>query len=359
MLLTPTASTQRSATKRKASKKKVASTDRGAGKAPACAASESNKPQTPEQVRLLELLPLLREAEHTCRSKFQSISGYQITRSTSESISLADSLRECEALEAETAAILDGMPHTDVAELTVPIAQLLDAGSHNFFSGSRRAQGKLVMAAARRALCRRAGGDDGATAAAVIEDTAMDDDFSETASASTSSRTPPQQSSARPSSETDRSNSAASSASSSPEQLAIVKAEALRAEADQLRIENLLSAFANASYLCLCVQLWAPARDGDYSTLSKLLDLEPWTLDEPGRQGQGFTSALQVACAGGNVECVDLLLKHGAIFRDADWQFPTPQPFVCTSMLTGAGYFDQGGAPRGILYFQPSSFPKR
>ena len=187
----------------------------------------------------------------------------------------------------------------------------------------------------------------------------MDDDFSETASGTTSSRTPPQQSSARPSSETDRSNSAASSASSSPEQLAIVKAEALRAEADQLRIENLLSAFATASYLCLCVQLWAPARDGDYSTLSKLLDLEPWTLDEPGRQGQGFTSALQVACAGGNVECVDLLLKHGAIFRDADWQFPTPQPFVCTSMLTGAGYFDQGGAPRGILYFQPSSFPKR
>ena len=325
MLLTPTASTQRSATKRKASKKKAA-TDRGAGKAPACAASESNKPQTPEQVRLLELLPLLREAEHTCRSKFQSISGYQITRSTSESISLADSLRECEALEAETAAILDGMPHTDVAELTVPIAQLLDAGSHNFFSGSRRAQGKLVMAAARRALCRRAGGDDGATAAG-IEDTVMDDALSETASASTSSRTPPQQ--------------------------------ALRAEADQLRIENLLSAFANASYLCLCVQLWVPARDGDYSTLSKLLDLEPWTLDEPGRQGQGFTSALQVACAGGNVECVDLLLKHGAIFRDADWQFPTPQPFVCTSMLTGAGYFDQGGAPRGILYFQPSSFPKR
>lgn len=28
-------------------------------------------------------------------------------------------------------------------------------------------------------------------------------------------------------------------------------------------------------------------------------------------------------------------------------------------MLTGAGYFDRGGAPRGVLYFQPSSLPKR
>ena len=71
-----------------------------------------------------------------------------------------------------------------------------------------------------------------------------------------------------------------------------------------------------------------------------------------------MASALQVAIAGGYTECVKLLLDKGAVFRDSDWQSP-PRPFVCTSMLTGAGYFDQGGAPRGLLYYQPSSLPKR
>ena len=74
-----------------------------------------------------------------------------------------------------------------------------------------------------------------------------------------------------------------------------------------------------AGYLAVCIQLWVPARDGDASELARLLELSPFTLDEPGRDGQGFTNALQVACVNGHVDTVRLLLEAGALFRDADW----------------------------------------
>ena len=286
-----------------------------------------------EQLRLLELLPQLKELEKQCRSRFQTISGYQINRSTSESTTLTDLLRELEALECEVASLLDGFQQADIADIAVPIAQLLDAGSHDFFSGSRRGQGKLVMSAARRALCGRKGGGAGDD-----EGEEGDDDVSVSDAQSDVMATSPKDEEGAP--------------------LAAPK-EQRESAADQLRVENLIAAFASAGYLALCMQLWRPARDGDHATLARLLELAPWTVDEPGRQGQGCTNALQVACAAGHVECVDLLLRAGAVFRDADWQQPTPHPFVCSSMLTGAGYFDDRGAPRGILYFQPSSFPKR
>ena len=133
--------------------------------------SKTAKAQSPEQMRLLELLPLLRDAEQRSRGRYQSISGYQLNRSTSESMSLTDSLRELNALEVEVASLLDGLDQPEVAELTVHIAQLVDAGSSDFFSGSRRADGKLVMLAARRALCRR-----GSAKAAGDEDDADDAD---------------------------------------------------------------------------------------------------------------------------------------------------------------------------------------
>ena len=109
---------------------------------------------------------------------------------------------------------------------------------------------------------------------------------------------------------------------------------------DKHTLAKLVSAFATEGLICCCSQLWAPARDNDPERLAELLKLDPWTVDEPGQAGQGYTNALQVACAGGYIECVKLLLDHGAIFRDADWQTP-PRPFVCTSMLTGTGYFDR------------------
>ena len=87
-----------------------------------------------------------------------------------------------------------------------------------------------------------------------------------------------------------------------------------------------------------CIQLWLPSRDGDAAELSRLLSLDPWTVDEPGRDGQAYTNALQVACAGGHIECVRMLLDCGAIFRDSDWNPEAPRPFVCNSVLSGAGY---------------------
>ena len=118
----------------------------------------------------------------------------------------------------------------------------------------------------------------------------------------------------------------------------------------QYTIGHLVAAYADAGLIVMRSQLWGPARDGDHLALTALLALDPWTVDEPGRVGEGFTSALQVACAGGHVECVEVLLKHRAIFRDKDWQ-STPRPFVCASMLTGAGYYDGGKPPGGILHF--------
>ena len=81
-----------------------------------------------------------------------------------------------------------------------------------------------------------------------------------------------------------------------------------------------------------------PARDGDAAELERLLELSPWTVDEPGREGQHYTNALQVACASGHPECVRLLLDAGAIFRDSNWSPNGHQPYVCASMLAGAGY---------------------
>ena len=68
---------------------------------------------------------LLKELEKQCRSRFQTISGYQINRSTSESTTLTDLLRELEALECEVASLLDGFQQADIADIAVPIAQLL------------------------------------------------------------------------------------------------------------------------------------------------------------------------------------------------------------------------------------------
>ena len=293
------------------------------------------KTASPEQLRFLQLLPQLKELEQTCRGKFQSISGFQVARSTSEQTSLTDLLHELEALECEVAGLLDGFEQPDIADIAVRVAQLLDAGSHDFFAGTRRGQGKLVMNAARRAIC---GGKGGGSPGDEEDDDEGEDDISDVQSDVPGSQAEDDEGSASPPKE---------------------QREQSESAAEQLRVENLVSAFASAGYLALCMQLWAPARDGDHETLERLLALDPWTVDEPGRQGQGCTNALQVACAAGHVQCVELLLKAGAIFRDCDWQHPTPHPFVCTSMLTGGGYFDAMGAPRGILHFQPSSFPRR
>lgn len=89
-----------------------------------------------------------------------------------------------------------------------------------------------------------------------------------------------------------------------------------------------------------CASLWVPSRDGDAAELSRLLELGPWTIDEP-RPGE-YTSALQVACTSGNVDCVRLLLDAGAIFRDADFALASESgqpgnPHVCAGILAGSG----------------------
>ena len=100
-----------------------------------------------------------------------------------------------------------------------------------------------------------------------------------------------------------------------------------------------VSALTAGGYLACCVHLWLPAREGDAVELSRLLELQPWTVDEPGRDGQGYTNALQVAAASGHAACVALLLDAGAIFRDACWKpGSTPTPYVCSTMLANAGY---------------------
>ena len=68
-------------------------------------------------------------------------------------------------------------------------------------------------------------------------------------------------------------------------------------------------------------------------------------VDEPGREGQQYTNALQVACANGHIECVALLLGAGAVFRDADWTPAGATPYVCSRMLANAGYAQQ---PEGV-----------
>ena len=223
---------------------------------------------TPDQLRLLELLPLLKETERKCRERYQSISGYQINRSTSEAISLGDLLHELQALEAEAAALLDALDHSEVADLAVYVAQLLDAGSHGFFSGSRRSQGNMVLTAARRALCRRSAKD---------EEGEEGDDESQSSGSHTSHKE----------GEASRERAEAS------EQRRL----AAESEEQQLRVENLVSAFAAAGLLVLCVQLWAPARDGNHAALARLLEMRPWTVDEPGRQGQGASVGPQPARA--------------------------------------------------------------
>ena len=49
--------------------------------------------------------------------------------------------------------------------------------------------------------------------------------------------------------------------------------------------------------------------------MTRLLSSLDWTW----LTAHARLNALQVACAAGHVECVDLLLSQGAIFRDADW----------------------------------------
>ena len=256
-------------------------------------------PETEGQ-KFLKLLPALKEAERQMRAnrgRFAS-GGYQISRSTSEDISVTEMMAELEAAEAKVAERLDALRYSEVAPIAPAIAALLEQGSSDFFQGSRRDAGKFAVAA-RRALCRKRDDVDGADG----EDEAAD------------------------------------------------KEELARkaAAAETSTLSQLVSAFASEGYIACCWQLWAPARDGDAAALAELLKRDPWTVDEPGRSAQGYTNALQVACAGGHVDCVELLLKHGAIFRDADWQRP-PRPYVCTAMLQGAGYFDAPPPPTGASF---------
>lgn len=272
-----------------------------------------------EEHPFLKATAQLREAEKSCRAKFQSVSGFEITRKMDdEEKGFRDLMAELQAVEEHIVGVIANLDAHEVGDHIEQLISLLDAGGAGFFAGTRgRAAGVLVQTAARKALCRKQEGDD--------------DDDDDQASTSTNSH---QADSPRGD---ERGGDAAVS---------------------QATVADLVAAYVDAGLVVLCYQLWRPARDGDHKTLALLLARDPYTVDEPGRAGQGFTNALQVACAGGHVECVQLLIKHGAVFRDADWQSP-PRPFVCASMLTGTGYFDGGGAPRGILYFQSASLPKR
>ena len=348
-------------------------------------AEESAEEQTGEhteaQQELLALMAQLGECEQKCRQRYRAISGYTRERTTSESVSFGDLMQELASLEEKTVAALGNLDETEVAGLTPSIVTMLDAGSSDFFSGSRRLQGKAVMTAARKALCRKTGDEEEEGDGEEEDDEAPSsregDSPKDITDPEPARRRPPSasmkegQSCPPPGVVNTSSSSSSSSGSSNTTPAGQRKEKAGKAdkgadkerkesdkEQDQHTVDKLVSAYASAGLIALCVQLWAPARDGDLQTLGRLLELDPWTVDEPGRAGQGFTNALQVACAGGNVQCVELLLKRGAIFRDSDWQ-PEPKPFVCSSMLVGAGYYDGGGAPRGILYFQPSRFPKR
>ena len=269
---------------------------------------------------LVKLLPQLKEAERKCRAKFESVSGFQISRPREDEETFGELIAQLTVVEEQVSQLLDGLSQSEVGELVTWIIPLLDAGCVDFLAGSRRQEGLLVCTAARKALCRKE-----------VWDEDEDDDDDERSDRTDSPR-----------------DENASEAGQRPS-----------TDASTYTVGNLVAAYADAGLIALRRQLWRPSRDGNHQALAALLALDPWTIDEPGRVGEGFTNALQVACAAGHVECVELLLKHGAIFRDKDWQ-PTPRPFVCASMLTGAGYYDVGGGgPKGVLYFQSSSLPKR
>ena len=204
------------------------------------------------------------------------------------------SLPTLESLEGQVCDLLGSLEPATISETAPTIASLLDAGSADFFGGERGDVGMRVHSAARGALARIDSGQ------------------------------------------------AAGSGTSTEKGVA----------AEVTSISKTVSALTKAGYLASCILLWVPARDGDAGELSRLLDLVPWTVDEPGRDGQGYTSALQVACAAGHEACVQLLLDAGAIFRDHDWHPSANRPYVCTSMLSGAGYTSPpegqaaGSAPR-------------
>ena len=122
--------------------------------------SGSEVEHTPAQTELLALMAKLCACEQVCRQRYRAISGYTRERTTSESVSFGDLMQELSGLEQTVAAALGGLDETEVAGLAPAIATLLDAGSADFFSGSRRAQGRVVMSAARKALCRKSGGDE-------------------------------------------------------------------------------------------------------------------------------------------------------------------------------------------------------
>ena len=345
--------------------------------------TKKKKKERAEEHPFVKLSSRLQEAEAACRAKFQSVSGFEITRKREDDPekSFQDLMTELTALEEEMVAMLNGLEVAEVGDLVDSIISLLEAGSVNFFGGTRgKVAGTLVNTAARRALCRKSWDDDD------------DDDESKDGSGSCTRRTT--------SSEAGESGAGKENGGAAAEKVTekgVEKPAEKSPPSDQHTIGDLVNAYVDAGLVILCPQLWRPARDGQHEVLAKLLAGKPWTVDEPGGAGQGYTSALQVACAAGHVECVQLLLKAGAIFRDADWQVgiarppsptPTPcpcpapmhlmalslltptftpmpnrqvppKPFVCTSMLTGGGYYDAGGAPRGILYFQSASLPKR
>ncbi len=183
---------------------------------------------------------------------------------------LGEDLAAVEALEEEVARALESLPASAITEILPTVATLLDTGSNDFFRGTRGTAGMRVHSAARGALAR------------------VSDDVT---------------------------------ASSSSAEDAVVSEVNI--------MHRHVSALTAAGYLALCVHLWVPARDGDAAELRRLLSLDPWTVDEPGRDGQGYTNALQVACAMGHVECVRILLDCGAIFRDADFQ-----PEVCRAPVS-------------------------
>jgi hypothetical protein len=278
----------------------------------------------PADHALVKLLPSLKEAERKVRAKFESVSGFQISRPREDEETFGELMEKLQAIEEQVVQMIDGLSQFEVGELVTWIIPLLDAGSVDFLAGTRRQEGLQVRTAARKALCRRDSWDD------EEEEEEHSDGSSENGSS--------------------RSQDASPSTAKEPKKMT--------EKESQYTIGHLVAAYADAGLIVMRSQLWGPARDGDHLALTALLALDPWTVDEPGRVGEGFTSALQVACAGGHVECVEVLLKHRAIFRDKDWQ-STPRPFVCASMLTGAGYYDGGKPPGGILHFQSSSLPKR
>ena len=172
---------------------------------------------------------------------------------------------ECTALdsmEVQVAAVLDAMTASGIVDVLPMVAALLEEGSNDFFCGTRGTAGMRVHMAARAALARAS------------------DDIWDAPVASVE--------------------------------------EALTREMNTMHAQ--VSTLTGAGYLALCMHLWIPARDGNVDELRRLLSLHPWTLDEPGRDRQGYTNALQVACASGHLECVRILLECGALFRDADFR---------------------------------------